>query len=96
MGEIVYALGNVATKQAIVLGKAHLNEILEFYERALIHFESALCVNYDSAAGLAKTRYKLVAHNIRSNSYQLARYEKHREISVELLTRLTVSTLTEL
>ena len=76
IGELLYALGNVTTKQASFLGKAHLNESLDFYEKALLRFEGAGRVNHDSAAGIAKTHYKLVIHNIRNRFYRLAKYEK--------------------
>lgn len=96
MGEILYALGNVTTKQANLLGKSHLNESLDSYEVALLHFESAVRANHDSAAGIAKTHYKLVIHHIRSHSYKLAKYENHSDVSMDLLTQPTVSMLTRL
>lgn len=96
MGELLYGLGNVTTKQAIFLGKAHLNESLEFYEKALLHFEGAVRVNHDSMAGIAKTHYKLVVHNIRNRFYRLAKYENRHDVFRDLLMRTTVSTSTRL
>ena len=96
IGELLYAHGNVTTKQASFLGKASLNESLEFYEKALLHFEGAARVNHDSAAGIAKTHYKLVIHNIRNRFYRLAKYENQHDVFRDLLTRPAVSMLTKL
>lgn len=72
-GEIYYALGNITRMQAIFLGKALLNESLEWYEKALLHFQGAVTDSY-SVVGIAKTHYKLAEHPTRRRDLKRAMY----------------------
>ena len=72
-GELLYALGNVATKQAGFLGKVYSDKSLVYFKNALQSFQAAAPDKY-SAAGLAKTHYKIAVHFIRSPDLDGALY----------------------
>ena len=72
-GEIYYALGNITRMQANFLGEALLDESLEWYEEALLHFQGAVTDSY-SAAGIAKTQYKLAEYSTWRGDLQGAMY----------------------
>lgn len=74
MGELLYALGNVTQKQASFFGQPYLDESLGHYENALLHFQRAV-LETRSAAGIAKTHYKLAIHFLRRHDYERATYE---------------------
>ena len=74
MGELHYSLGNVASKSASFLGKAHVYESIEHYEDALRHFRNADAGRDRSAASIAETQYKLAAQFIKLQDYLSALY----------------------
>lgn len=73
MGELLYSLGNVTQKQASFFGQPYLDESLGHYENALLHFQRAV-LETRSAAGIAKTHYKLAIHFLRRHDYERATY----------------------
>ena len=74
IGELHYALGNVASKQVSFLGKAHVYECIEHYENALLHFQNADANHTQSAAATAETQYKLATQFIKLQDYESAMY----------------------
>lgn len=74
IAELFYALGNVAHKSASFLGRAHLDESLEYYEKALLHFQRAVTNSNGSTAGIAKTHYKLALLSVWIHDYKRAMY----------------------
>ena len=74
IGELRYALGNVASKQVSFLGKAHVYESIEHYENALVHYQNAGANHTQSAAAIAETQYKLATQFIKIEDYASATY----------------------
>ena len=93
-GELLYALGNVAHKQASFLGQPYLDKSLEHYEKALLHFQRAV-PDTCSAAGMAKTHYKLALHSLRSRDHERATYESYPGGFRKALMRLLDTTSME-
>ena len=74
LGELHYALGNVASKAVSFLGKAHVYKGIEHYENALLHFQNANANHSQSAAAIAETQYKLATQFIKVQDYENAMY----------------------
>ena len=77
MGELYYALGHVANKQASFFGKTLFQSSLRQYEYALQCFQTATANDTDAAAKIAKTHYKLATVFIRTQDVLSALYEPH-------------------
>lgn len=74
IGELYYALGNVASKAVSFLGKAHVYTSIEHYENALLHFSTADVKRNQSAAARAETQYKLATQFMKIPDYGQATY----------------------
>ena len=67
-GELLYALGNVASKQE------QLYESFDYHSRAMSRFQSIVGTEH---ASTAKTGAKLACHYLRVGDYNSARYVYH-------------------
>lgn len=77
IGQLHYALGNVANKQVCFLGKAHVYQCLQHYENALQYFQHANADDTHSAARIAKAHYKLATQFIQLQDYKSAMYQTY-------------------
>ena len=92
LAELYYALGNVANKQVSYLGRAHRYKSVECYDNALQYFQSADTDDDQSAAGIAKTHYKLAVQSIHLEDYENALYDFYPDQFEKMLTCLLVNT----